>query len=263
MSSSSAARQLAEFVAASDEVHTAFVEAVFSRSQTTDSFVWSPTLPDLRETFVRNDFNIRRLMEEIAVAAALSGIRTDSLFHRNRPEMTTLHQFERRVPAQPSLERRGPAVHRQSAEPRLCQSAVAQEATRNRLQPQRGRSLDFLARRGRRTLHLQRERLKPLEPFRKQMLTLHGICDRVRGDGDQHMRGIAAPRLTVELFPGNVLGGCTEHPAGWSRGNSSIRSQDPSAASTRIADPIRLARIRSHGGGTGGYMDANGLRRPE
>src|SRR6476646_1561608 len=29
--------------------------------------------------------------------------------------------------------------------------------------------------------------LEPLEPFKKQTLILHGVCDRVRGDGDAHM----------------------------------------------------------------------------
>ncbi|HYT93953.1 MAG TPA: DUF1552 domain-containing protein, partial [Gemmataceae bacterium] len=28
--------------------------------------------------------------------------------------------------------------------------------------------------------------LSPLEPFKSRMLTLHGVCDRVRGDGDAH-----------------------------------------------------------------------------
>jgi hypothetical protein len=65
-----------------------------------------------------------------------------------------------------------------------------------------------------------KESLQPLEPFRDRTLILHGVCDKVRGDGDQHMRGIGCLLTGVELFPGNVLGGCTEHPAGWSRGIS-------------------------------------------
>jgi hypothetical protein len=65
-----------------------------------------------------------------------------------------------------------------------------------------------------------KESLKPLEPFRDRTLVLHGICDKVRGDGDQHMRGIGCLLTGIELFPGNVLGGCSEHPAGWSRGIS-------------------------------------------
>jgi Protein of unknown function (DUF1552) len=65
-----------------------------------------------------------------------------------------------------------------------------------------------------------KESLKPLEPFRDRTLILHGLCDKVRGDGDQHMRGIGCLLTGIELFPGNVLGGCSEHPAGWSRGLS-------------------------------------------
>src|ERR1700678_2699023 len=34
-----------------------------------------------------------------------------------------------------------------------------------------------------------KESLTPLEPFKERLLTLHGVCDRVRGDGDSHMRG--------------------------------------------------------------------------
>src|SRR5688572_30481412 len=32
------------------------------------------------------------------------------------------------------------------------------------------------------------ESLKPLECLQDRMLTLHGVCDKVRGDGDNHMR---------------------------------------------------------------------------
>ena len=65
-----------------------------------------------------------------------------------------------------------------------------------------------------------KECLQPLEPFRNRALVLHGVCDKVRGDGDQHMRGIGCLLTGIELFPGSVLGGCSEHPAGWSRGLS-------------------------------------------
>src|SRR2546421_994077 len=44
--------------------------------------------------------------------------------------------------------------------------------------------------------------LSPLEPFKTRMLTLHGICDRVRGDGDAHMRGMGCLLTGIELFPG-------------------------------------------------------------
>src|SRR5206468_9121843 len=35
-----------------------------------------------------------------------------------------------------------------------------------------------------------KEIMKPLEPFKDRTLVLHGVCDKVRGDGDNHMRGM-------------------------------------------------------------------------
>jgi hypothetical protein len=64
-----------------------------------------------------------------------------------------------------------------------------------------------------------KESLKPLEPFRDRTLILKGVCDRIRGDGDNHMRGIGCLLTGIELFPGNVQGG-SDTPAGWSKGLS-------------------------------------------
>lgn len=64
-----------------------------------------------------------------------------------------------------------------------------------------------------------KESLSPLEPFKNRMLTLHGVCDKVRGDGDNHMRGIGCLLTGVELFPGNIQGG-SDTPAGWAKGIS-------------------------------------------
>jgi hypothetical protein len=64
-----------------------------------------------------------------------------------------------------------------------------------------------------------KEILKPLEPFRKQTLILHGLSDKIRGDGDGHMRGIGCLLTGVELFPGNIQGG-SDTPAGWAKGIS-------------------------------------------
>src|SRR5438477_6005363 len=64
-----------------------------------------------------------------------------------------------------------------------------------------------------------KESLKPLEPFKSRTLVLHGVCDRVRGDGDAHMRGIGCLLTGSELFPGNIQGG-SDTPAGWSSGIS-------------------------------------------
>jgi hypothetical protein len=63
------------------------------------------------------------------------------------------------------------------------------------------------------------EILKPLDPFRERTLVLKGVCDKVRGDGDNHMRGIGCLLTGVELFPGNIQGG-SHTPAGWSSGIS-------------------------------------------
>jgi hypothetical protein len=64
-----------------------------------------------------------------------------------------------------------------------------------------------------------KESVKPLEPFKDKTLFLHGVCDKVRGDGDNHMRGIGCLLTGVELFPGNIQGG-SHTPAGWAKGLS-------------------------------------------
>ncbi|MCX7702023.1 MAG: DUF1552 domain-containing protein, partial [Gemmataceae bacterium] len=60
---------------------------------------------------------------------------------------------------------------------------------------------------------------EPLEPWRDRVLFLHGVCDKIRGDGDAHMRGIGCLLTGVELFPGNIQGG-SDTPAGWASGLS-------------------------------------------
>ena len=64
-----------------------------------------------------------------------------------------------------------------------------------------------------------KESLKPLEPFRDRTLILHGVCDKLRGDGDNHMRGMGCLLTGIELFPGNIQGG-SDTPAGWAKGIS-------------------------------------------
>jgi hypothetical protein len=61
--------------------------------------------------------------------------------------------------------------------------------------------------------------LSPLEPLKSRTLILNGVCDRIRGDGDNHMRGIGCLLTGVELFPGNIQGG-SDTPAGWASGIS-------------------------------------------
>jgi hypothetical protein len=64
-----------------------------------------------------------------------------------------------------------------------------------------------------------KESLQPLEPFKNKTLILNGVCDKVRGDGDNHMRGIGCLLTGIELYPGNIQGG-SHTPAGWASGIS-------------------------------------------
>lgn len=61
--------------------------------------------------------------------------------------------------------------------------------------------------------------MEPLAKYQSKMLTLHGVNDKIRGDGDSHMRGIGCLLTGIELFPGNIQGG-SHTPAGWSSGHS-------------------------------------------
>ena len=61
--------------------------------------------------------------------------------------------------------------------------------------------------------------LEPLQPFRDRTLLLHGVSNRIRGDGDGHMRGMSCMLTAKELFPGNIQGG-SDTPAGWASGIS-------------------------------------------
>ena len=64
-----------------------------------------------------------------------------------------------------------------------------------------------------------KEIMTPLEPFKERLLILRGLCNRVRGDGDGHMRGMSCLLTGIELFPGNIQGG-SDTPAGWASGIS-------------------------------------------
>src|SRR5438046_834982 len=64
-----------------------------------------------------------------------------------------------------------------------------------------------------------KEIMAPLEPFRQRMLILQGVSNKVRGDGDNHMRGMSCLLTGIELFPGNIQGG-SHTPAGWASGIS-------------------------------------------
>src|SRR5438876_10739120 len=64
-----------------------------------------------------------------------------------------------------------------------------------------------------------KEIMTPLEAFKDRLLVLQGISNKVRGDGDNHMRGMSCLLTGIELFPGNIQGG-SHTPAGWASGIS-------------------------------------------
>jgi hypothetical protein len=81
-----------------------------------------------------------------------------------------------------------------------------------------------------------KEIMAPLTPYRERMLVLHGVHNRVRGDGDGHMRGMSCLLTGTELLPGNIQGGGKSIPAGWAGGISidqEIRNFFQSQAETR------------------------------
>lgn len=80
--------------------------------------------------------------------------------------------------------------------------------------------------------------LEPLAPFKNQLMTIKGMCNRIKGDGDGHMRGIGCLLTGIELFPGDIQGG-SDTPAGWSMGISidqflKNRLQENPATQTRF-----------------------------
>lgn len=90
------------------------------------------------------------------------------------------------------------------------------------------------------TLSTLKDSLKPLEPLAKRTLILNGVCDKVRGDGDNHMRGIGCLLTGIELFPGNIQGG-SHTPAGWASG----LSIDQEIKNHLQADPATRTRFGS------------------
>jgi hypothetical protein len=82
--------------------------------------------------------------------------------------------------------------------------------------------------------------LQPLADVQSQVLTLRGLCNRIKGDGDGHMRGIGCLLTGIELFPGDIQGG-SDTPAGWSMGIS----VDQFLKNKLQADPLTRTRFGS------------------
>ena len=66
-------RELATFLADSEEAHEAFVRQLFHHSVKQPIFAYGKNrLPELKQSFVENDFNIRKLLVEIVATSALA-----------------------------------------------------------------------------------------------------------------------------------------------------------------------------------------------
>jgi hypothetical protein len=77
--------------------------------------------------------------------------------------------------------------------------------------------------------------LAALEPYREQILLIRGVNNMIRGDGDNHMRGMSCLLTATRLNPGNIQGG-SDTPAGWASGISidqELRNHFQSQADTR------------------------------
>ena len=61
--------------------------------------------------------------------------------------------------------------------------------------------------------------LEPLADFKDRMLLLKGVDNKIRGDGDSHMRGMSCLLTATLLNRGNIQGG-SHSPAGWASGLS-------------------------------------------
>ena len=61
--------------------------------------------------------------------------------------------------------------------------------------------------------------LKPLAPWKDDVLIVKGLSDQIKGDGDSHMRGMSCLLTGTELLPGNIQGG-SHTPAGYAGGIS-------------------------------------------
>ncbi len=58
-----------------------------------------------------------------------------------------------------------------------------------------------------------KEIMTPLEPFKDKTLILNGVGDQIKGDGDNHMRGIGCLLTGHRTFPGQHPGRLAH--AGW------------------------------------------------
>ncbi len=85
--------------------------------------------------------------------------------------------------------------------------------------------------------------LTPLVPWKDRMLVLNGLSNKIRGDGDNHMRGMSCLLTADELLPGNIQGG-SDNPAGWAR-NTSIDQEIARFLQARPETATRFGSIEA------------------
>jgi len=83
--------------------------------------------------------------------------------------------------------------------------------------------------------------LKPLEAFKDRTLLVNGIANKIRGDGDSHMRGMSCLLTCSELMPGNIRGG-GGNPAGWA-GSISIDQEIKNFLQSRPESRTRFGSL--------------------
>lgn len=213
------AQDLARFIAGSDEAHAAFVEKLFQNMVKQPIRAYGPnTLPALERSFAGQEYNIQKLLVEIGTVAALRqqtgsslAARTGGLdvAYRNtrREFLRDLGVSAAALPFITNLPCLASPVEAKRKQRLIVMFSPDGVVPKTFWPDEEGANF------------VLKESLKPLEPFRNKMLTLYGVCDKVHGDGDNHMRGIGCLLTGTELFPGNVQGG-GDTPAGWSSGIS-------------------------------------------
>ena len=83
--------------------------------------------------------------------------------------------------------------------------------------------------------------LEPLAPFKDRTMMLKGVFNKVRGDGDNHMRGMSCLLTGSELLPGNIMGG-GGNPAGWA-GSISIDQEIKNFLQSRPETKTRFGSV--------------------
>ena len=214
------ARDLSRYIAGSDEAHAAFVEKMFQNLVKQPVRAYGPqTLPNLQRNFAAQEYNIRKFAggdqhrggDETAAQKQSRRLlrRFENVAYRNtrRDFLRDLGVSAAALPFISNLPCLASPVEAKRKR-RLIVMFSPNGVVPNTFWPDNeGANFKF------------KESLSPLEPFRNKTLTLHGVCDRVRGDGDSHMRGIGCLLTGTELYAGNIQGG-SDTPAGWASGIS-------------------------------------------